>query len=85
MFDSVIGGLEDRSAEGIAGAAQNGSIPNEAHYVRIVDEARTLVEEGRGGWRYIGSFGELPQWEPPAGEERAEEPPPPEPRPEPRI
>lgn len=85
MFDSVISGSTDRSAEGIAGAAQNGSIPDEAHYVRIVDEARTLVEEGRGDWIYIGSLGELPQWEPPAGGERAEEPLPPESRPEPRI
>lgn len=80
MFDSIISGLEDRSAAGIDGAAKSGAIPDDAQYSKIISEARTLVEEGRGGWRYIGSLGDLPQWEPPAGEERAEEPPPPEPQ-----
>lgn len=76
MFDSIISGLEDRSAAGISGAAKSGSIPEDAQYSRVISEADTLVEEGRGGWVYIGSMGESPQWEPPAGEARAEEPPP---------
>lgn len=78
MLDSIISGLEDRSAAGISDAAKSGAIPDDAQFSRIISEARTLVEEGRGEWRYIGSLGEHPQWEPPAGEKRAEEPPPPE-------
>lgn len=72
MFDSIISGLEDRSAAGISEAARSGSIPDDEQYSRIIGEADTLVEEGRGGWRYIGSLGDLPQWEPPAGEEPPE-------------
>lgn len=76
MFESIISGLEDRSAAGIAEAAESGAVPEDEQYSRVIEEARTLVEEGRGEWRYIGSMGDSPQWEPPVGEERAEEPPP---------
>lgn len=74
-MDGIIGELDDRSAAGIVEAVERGRVPDDTRYFGIVSEARTLVEEGRGGWKYIGSLGELPQWEPPAGEERAEEPP----------
>ncbi len=76
MFDSIISGLEDRSAAGISEAAKSGAIPDDAQFSKIIGEADALVEEGRGDWRYIGSQGDHPQWEPPSGEERAEEEPP---------
>ncbi|MGH3087044.1 MAG: hypothetical protein ACRDSJ_06960 [Rubrobacteraceae bacterium] len=79
MFDSIVSRLDDRSAAGIVAAVESGGIPDDAQYSGVIDEARTLVEEGRGDWRYIGSLGELPQWEPPSGEDHTEEPPP-EPR-----
>ncbi|MBA2376477.1 MAG: hypothetical protein M3494_18985 [Actinomycetota bacterium] len=78
MFESIISGLEDRSAAGISEAVERGTVPRDEQYARVIEEARALVEEGRGDWRYIGSLGDSPQWEPPTGGERAEEPPPPE-------
>lgn len=78
MFESIMGRLTDKSAAGISEAARSGAIPNDAEYSRVVGDAETLVEEGRGDWLYIGSMGDSPQWEPPSGETRAEEPPPPD-------
>jgi hypothetical protein len=69
-----ISGLDDRSAEGIVRAVDDGVIPNDTPYSRIIADARTLVGEGRGGWQYIGSLGETPQWEPPTGEIAVEPP-----------
>lgn len=76
MFDSIISELDDRSANGIVAAIERGEVPEGSKDSRIASDARALVEEGRGDWRYIGSLGELPQWEPPTGENLAEKPPP---------
>lgn len=76
MFESIISGLEDRSAAGISEAVKSGVIPRDEEYSRVIGDALTLVEEGRGDWIYIGSLGDHPQWEPPGVDAGSEEPPP---------
>ena len=45
--------LEDRSAAGIAKAADKDMIPENWHYRGVVKEARILVADGKGHWVYL--------------------------------
>ncbi len=66
MSELIRSKLDDKSAEAIVMAADDGVISDDANHSTVIRQARTLVEEGAERHVYVGfSPTEGPQWRDP--------------------
>ncbi len=68
MSELIRSKLDEKSAESIATAADDGVISNDANHSAVIRQARSLIEDGAGHHVYVGySPIEGPQWRDPGG------------------
>ncbi len=65
MFKNI-SDLDDRSAAGIVKAADKGGPPDDTRYSGIINQARDLVDDGRGDLLYVGAVRGQAKWDEPS-------------------